>query len=254
MTKSSSCYERIRSFLTRRRSDESDGEGTQICSRDTDDDHEPTVHYFNHAAQAPLSPEVQKLGIELIRSPPWNTIDDRHSGPHSQARVRSLFSMIVEDNENEDAKGSRIAMFPSTAFAITLAARNIAESQRKKNTPGGRILVLMDQFDSAVYPWQQVCDESSGKLTLEIVGYPDDNGDLQQHDCEDNVSGWTLAVLNRLQEYADEIVAACLPPLHWSDGTLLDLEAIGKVCRQHNIPLIVDATQGMCVSPWIQKL
>ena len=258
MAKSRSCYERLRSFLKRHRYSDSDGEQTRTCSSDTGDEcrrpvHESTVHYFNHASQAPLSAEVQKLGIELVRSPPWKARDDSHSAPYNQARVRSLFASLVESDENEDVKetGSRIAIFPSTAFAITFAARNIAETKTKqRSTDIGRILILQDQFDSAVYPWQQVCDESGGKLTLDIVGHP---GEEIQHDYGDGASGWTLAVLNRLKEHSGEIRAACLPPLHWSDGTLLDLEAIGKVCRQYNIPLIVDATQGACNSPWSKK-
>ena len=255
MPKSHSCYERLRSFLTRRgdkKSCSSDTGDEFILNDFTENSHdEKDIHYFNHAAQAPLSAEVQKLGIELIRRTPWAPIDDRHSASYNQARVRSLFASLVDsdENENEDAEdtGSRIAMFPSTAFAITLAARNIARQQRDCV---GRILLLQDQFDSAVYPWQQVCDESGGKLTLEIVGHPDE-GDLD--DCGNDVSGWTLAVLRKLKDdSADKIIAACLPPLHWSDGTLLDLETIGKACRERNVPLIVDATQGAYASPFRQ--
>mmetsp|Transcript_19290 Transcript_19290/g.48022 ORF Transcript_19290/g.48022 Transcript_19290/m.48022 type:complete len:450 (+) Transcript_19290:168-1517(+) len=250
MPKSHSCYERLRSFLTRRGDEKS-------CSNDTGDEsihtnfaenshNEKEIHYFNHAAQAPLSAEVQKLGIELIRRTPWAPIEDRHSASYNQARVRTLFAALVDSDENEDAEetGSRIAMFPSTAFAITLAARNIARQQRDCV---GRILLLQDQFDSAVYPWQQVCDDSGGKVTLDIVGHPDED-DLD--DCGNGVSGWTLAVLKRLKDdSADKIIAACLPPLHWSDGTLLDLETIGKACRERNIPLIVDATQAVGIMP-----
>ena len=50
-------------------------------------------------------------------------------------------------------------------------------------------------------------------------------------------------------------MAACLPPLHWSDGTLLDLEIIGNVCQQQNIPLIIDATQVIGIMSFnIQKM
>lgn len=260
MVKSRSCYERLRSILTRRRNEKSDGDWTDTgsCSdgigdgpKNVDDgnsDGNDHVHYFNHASQAPLSPEVQKLGIELIQSPPWKATDDRHSAPVNQARIRSLFATFIDSDEDADAhnKGSRIAMFPSTAFAITLAARNIAETHRKRSRSGGRILLLQDQFDSAVYPWQQVCDESGGKITLDIVGHPDEDGNALQNTCGDEVSGWTAAVLKRIRENGSEIIVACLPPLHWSDGTLLDLIAIGQACRERNIPLIVDATQGEC--------
>jgi selenocysteine lyase/cysteine desulfurase len=65
---------------------------------------------------------------------------------------------------------------------------------------------------------------------LELVPYPDDTND----------ENWIDAILSRSD---DTIVAACLPPLHWSDGSLLDLVLIGDACRHSNIPLIVDSTQ-----------
>eukprot|EP00531_Pseudo-nitzschia_arenysensis_P007007 CAMPEP_0116135642 /NCGR_PEP_ID=MMETSP0329-20121206/11298_1 /TAXON_ID=697910 /ORGANISM="Pseudo-nitzschia arenysensis, Strain B593" /LENGTH=469 /DNA_ID=CAMNT_0003630453 /DNA_START=168 /DNA_END=1577 /DNA_ORIENTATION=- len=270
MPKSNSCSERLRSILTRRRRGKNAQKESQNNANDTGDDsicsdsaerhsnEDKDIHYFNHAAQAPLSKEVQKLGIELIRATPWKPPDDDHNAYKSQARVRSLFASFVDSDENKDAnaKGSRISIFPSTAFAITLAARNIARQQQQQQQQqqhcNVRILVLMDQFDSAVYPWQQVCDESGGKITLEIVKHPDDENDFG--DCGNNsdttVSGWTRAVMRKLtDDSAEDIIAACLPPLHWSDGTLLDLEAIGKACRERNIPLIVDATQAIGIMP-----
>jgi hypothetical protein len=252
---------------------------------DVDDDDDRAVHYFNHASQAPLSAEVKKLGIELIRASPWNAPDNRHSAPYSQARVRSLFAALIDSDGDEDgdegakefgnaSTGSRIAVLPSTAFAITLAARNIMKQHRKKwedcAVGGGRILVLQDQFDSAVYPWQQVCDESKGRVSLEIVGHPEEDfhhepgssastsaSKSSDNDDVGGPTGWTRAVLEKLKgsnhDETGEIIAACLPPLHWSNGTLLDLEVIGAVCRDRNIPLIVDATQGAFVfvsRPW----
>jgi len=136
------------------------------------------------------------------------------------------------------------------------AARN-SEGHTGCDSVGGRILLLQDQFDSAVYPWQQVCDESKGRLALEIVAHPDDaecrgtgsTGSIRNTKSHGS-TGWTEAVLDRLHGDDDRtIVAACLPPLHWSDGTLLDLEAIGAVCRDRNIPLIVDATQAVGIMP-----
>mmetsp|Transcript_706 Transcript_706/g.1685 ORF Transcript_706/g.1685 Transcript_706/m.1685 type:complete len:372 (+) Transcript_706:422-1537(+) len=279
-----------------------DGDGTDVCvsdigdneytrnSNDASKEDSSTVHYFNHASQAPLSPAVQQIGIDIIRSSPWDQKDSNHSATDCQKRVRSLFAALIDgDNSDEinnglgaingsgvdsgasfegdvSKTGRRIAIFPSTAFAITLAARNIIDQRNKQSQDnlvgdGGRILVLQDQFDSAVYPWQQVCDESKGEISLDIVGHPNDgNHNLGKNSTGDDgfgaASGWTQAVLEKIRSDGDggkgngknndKIIAACLPPLHWSDGTLLDLEAIGAACRDRDIPLIVDATQGAC--------
>jgi selenocysteine lyase/cysteine desulfurase len=238
-------------------------------NNDTDTDDDVGVYYFNNAGQAQLSLEVQQMGIKIIsQTPPWD--DNNHKyAQSSQKRIRTLFSTLIGDNNNDNdinesssssSSGSRIAIVPSTAFAITLAARNIQRlhylQQRDSNGDSdgdgnGRIIVLQDQYDSAVYPWQQICDESDGKISLDIVEYPSSSSssELRTADDYEGSSGWTKAVLEKLLHNKNDdnnnnkILAACLPPLHWSDGTLLDLEIIGKVCKQQDIPLIIDATQ-----------
>lgn len=188
--------------------DEQPGMTTEISSDD--------IAYFNHAGEAPLSAAVREAGIKAIQTPPWemNVTAD-------QKQVRELFASLIE------AEASQIAMTPSTGFAMTLAANNIQRTLERKK---GRILVLQDEFNSAVYPWQNVCDTSNGDITLGIVQYPTDDG------------GWTEAILKKLED--PDVLVACLPPLHWSDGALIDLEVIGQACRKSNISLIVDATQG----------
>ena len=190
------------------------------------DDREGVI-YLNHAGQAWLDPAVQALGASIVASPPmeWHAEDD-------QVKIRQLFATLIE------AEAKNIAVMPSTAFAMTLAARNIQRLNLPKNTTQtkNKILVLQDQFCSAVYPWQELCNESCGKVSLEIVQYPAQGAE----------GGWTQAVLEAL---TDDVLVACLPPLHWSDGALLDLEKIGKVCDAKNILYMVDATQAVGIMP-----
>jgi hypothetical protein len=249
------------------------------------------INYFNNAGQAELSLEVQKVGLECIRTPPWCGQNERAA--LSLTRVRQLFASLIgvsssvgrttnhnnnENNDDEDGGISSsdhdedhvdvvheltpIAIMPSTAFAITLAARNLQRTVVMKDDDDDvgnsdsdrryRIIVLQDQFDSAIYPWQQVCDESNGRVRLDIIAHPPDD--------EDN--GWTEAIMRSITNSfsgpalggdgtygADDggrerILAVCLPPVHWSNGTILDLDVIGTACLERDIPLIVDGTQG----------
>lgn len=174
--------------------------------------------YLNNAGQARLSPAVKAVGISQISA---------DITPHAEAdqrRIRQLFAQLV------DAQETDIAIHPSTAFAITMAAQNIYRQQVCSSECKGRVLVLQDQMNSAVYPWQDICHLSNGQITLDIVQYPDG----------DEFSSWTDAVLAKL---GTDVIAACLPPLHWSDGAILDLVTIGKTCRELGVILIVDSTQ-----------
>lgn len=174
--------------------------------------------YLNNAGQARLSPAVKQAGVEAISA------EFFADAANDQLRVRELFGALV------GAEASAITLHPSTAFAMTMAGENI----RRTTIGSGRIVVLEDQFNSAVYAWQSVVARSQGRLRLDIVPYPETTGN------------WTLSIFDCLQDDTKEpVVATCLPPLHWSDGALVDLVAIGQYCRAAGIALLVDATQAV---------
>jgi selenocysteine lyase/cysteine desulfurase len=185
--------------------------------------------YLNNAAMARFLPDVQQAGVRAI--------SDQMSYTHEQeaetvSTIRRHFATLL----NAPGDEGNVAIVPSTGFAITMAARNIETQFRDQSISSGRILVLEDQMCSAVYPWQDLCDRSKGQFKLEIVPFPD------------RTTSWTEQILQRLQAEIG-VVLVCLPPLHWSDGALIDLVAIGYACRANNIPLIVDATQAVGAMP-----
>jgi kynureninase len=207
-------------------------EGDHIGSQSCDDI--SNVIYLNNAGQAWLDAEVQATGRAMVSSPPFV-----HPSTDIPTKIRRSFSQLIHSNPEE------IAIVPSTAFAITIASKNIQRmymEQQKKGRSNDRarnkILLLQDQMCSAVYPWQDIADQSmaSGNpLSLQIV--PPSSG------------GWTQAVLSHLAKNANEILVTCLPPLHWSDGAIVDLEQIAPVCHANDILLVIDATQAVGIMP-----
>jgi len=219
---------------------------TTMASSSKDDNN--VIIYLNNAGSAWLDPQVRALGQSILDLPPF----DMH-GETDQAKIRQLYATLIDNH------ASNIAIMPSTAFAITLVARNVqrthhqhflssfsdAAGDNKTTTINNKnkIVLLQDQFCSAVYPWQEICEESIShnsnnnhhNLSLKIVPYP-----------KDKQGGWTEAILEHL---TDDVLCTCLPPLHWSDGALVGLKQIGVVCRQKNIMLIVDATQAVGILP-----
>lgn len=175
--------------------------------------------YLNNAASARLSPEVQQAGIDHIHD---LFLPDEKEGP----MIRKHFAQLIGANP------SRIAIMPSTAFAITLAATNLIRAESR-----GAILLMEDQFNSAVFPWQSMCHKSNGKVRLHIVQRPEATSET-----------WTDRILKALADVPD-ILVVCLPPLHWSDGSLVDLNRISDTCSSQKIPFIVDATQALGAMP-----
>ena len=187
------------------------------------------VHYFNNAGQAVLSDKVQKVGIDCVKAPPWIS---HPRSVDSQQNVRELFASLIGSSSDN------IAILPSTAFAISMAAKNILKMNNNENETHSRtkILLIQDQYDSAIYPWQQ--GTADIPMEFDIIPHPSyDSGD------------WTTMIFERLQQDNDSIGCVCIPPLHWSDGTIIDIDAITKLCHTKNIPLIVDATQAVGIYP-----
>jgi selenocysteine lyase/cysteine desulfurase len=58
---------------------------------------------------------------------------------------------------------------------------------------------------------------------------------------------WTAAVLGRLGE---DVSVVAVPTCHWTDGTKLDLVAIGEACRRRGAALVVDGTQSFGAVPF----
>lgn len=186
--------------------------------------------YLNNAGQARLSDAAKRAGMRALASPILPHADD------DLKRIRQLFATVVGATEAD------VCIHPSTAFAITMAAENMfrrfmenGSGVRRRDgevttTTPGRIVVLEDQMCSAVYGWQDIVQRSNGTLRLDIVPFPSPRAS----------ASWTDLILERLD---GSVVACCLPPLHWSDGSLIDLVRVGEVCRTLSIPLIVDSTQ-----------
>ena len=174
------------------------------------------VCYLDHAKEATLSQSVRLAGFEAILMRPWNDSSSR-----DKQYIRRLFASLI------GASPEDIAITASTAFAISLAAANIARLREN----GGKIVVLQDEMCSEIYAWQRVV-HLNPKFQLEVVDCsPDDMSD---------------EVLRRLD---NTVAVVAIPTLHWSHGSLLDLEAISKSCSELDIDLIVDGTQSIGILP-----
>jgi len=193
----------------------------------------PDVAYFNNASATALPPSVLAAGQRALesQSSPWDpSITDPKQ---DQDQMRRLFAQIIDSPTTD---GSVVAIFPSTAFAITLAAHNLHRTGKLR--PDSKILLIQDQMPSAVYPWQEMCHNVEG-LELLVVPYP-----------QTEERGWTELILEQIRDPAQDVSVVCLPQCHWADGSLIDLVKISEACKGRDLSLVVDATQSIGVMPF----
>jgi selenocysteine lyase/cysteine desulfurase len=190
------------------------------------------VHYLNCAYMAPLARAVRTAGIAGI---------DRRAAPHlirpadffdESDQIRCLFSRLVNA-----ADPNRVAIIPSVSYGLATVARNAPVSR------GQSIVVLEEQFPSNVYAWRRLCAERGAEL--KVVKAPDD-----AHGSRG--IAWNARVLAAI-DHRTAVVA--LPHVHWTDGTLFDLERIGERARECRAWLAVDGTQSVGALPFdVQRI
>ena len=178
-----------------------------------------SVAYFNCAYIAPNLKSVRAAGEAGVarKSAPWTI---RYPDFHEEVEiVRGLFAHLI------GAKADNIAIIPASSYGAATAAANLAV------VPGDRIVILENQHPSNVFAWREKCEQDGAEEV--VVAKPAD---------ED----WTPRVLAAIDERT-AIVA--LPHCHWCDGTVMDLVAVGKHCRETGAALVVDATQSAGAMP-----
>ncbi|TMJ44372.1 MAG: aminotransferase class V-fold PLP-dependent enzyme [Alphaproteobacteria bacterium] len=177
------------------------------------------IAFLNCAYLSPLPKASLAAGERGLwrKAQPWS-IAPADFFTSSEA-VRKLFARLI------NAEGDDVAFAPAVSYGMAQAAHNIPI--RKSQT----IVTLSEQFPSNVYPWMDVA-ERTGAAFVSVPRPGDDD--------------WTSALLSAI-EASTGIVA--VPHCHWTDGGLIDLEAIGAACRRVGAVLCVDATQSVGALP-----
>ena len=179
----------------------------------------PDRTYLNCAYLAPQLRSVTAAGIEAVglKAHPWKVgVDDFFA--HSE-RLRGLFARIV----GGDADG--VALIPSVSYGVGIAAANVPVER------GQRIVLLDEQFPSNVYPWRERARDVGA--TVEHVAR--------------GANGWTARILDAID---DDVAVVAIPNCHWTDGSLVDLVAVGAACRDAGAALVVDGTQSVGAHPF----
>lgn len=178
------------------------------------------VSYLNCAYMSPLMKQVVAAGQQAVprKAHPWQiTPADFFDLPE---QARKLFAGLIGATAND------IASVPSCSYGIATAAANVPLAR------GQKIVLLEDQFPSNVYPWRDLAARNGG----EIVTIPRGGN-----------AGWTPRVLDAID---DDTAVVALPHCHWTDGTLVDLTAVGARCREVGAALVIDLTQSIGAMPF----
>ncbi len=184
-----------------------------------------SVHYINCAYMGPLLKTVEAAGIAGVRKKahPWEVVGDDFFGPGDE--TRRLAGRLV------NAPPDQIALTPAVSYGTAIAAA--ATPLR----PGQNVVIPGEEFPSVVYGWRERCRLDGA--AMRTVPRPEEAASLG-------------AVWNeRLLEAIDKNTAVvALTIVHWTDGTLFDVEAIVDRSREVGALFILDGTQSVGAYPF----
>jgi selenocysteine lyase/cysteine desulfurase len=181
------------------------------------------VAYLNAASWSPLPRAVQEAGHAGVarKGQPWRWGAADQAAQFARAR-RAAAALIGAAPED-------IALISSVGYGFATAAKILPVPQNS------RVLLLADDHSSPTLEWMQRAPE--GGFATEVVGRPAD-GD------------WTAALLEAIgRPGALPLALASISSVHWSDGGLVDLAAVGAAVKRQGAALLVDATHHAGVLP-----
>ena len=172
------------------------------------------VAYLNCAYMAPNLKAVTAAGIAGVarKAEPWGIAANDFFAEAEEAR--HLFSRLV------NATADDVAIVPSASYGLAVAARNLPLRA------GQTVVTLADQFPSNVYVWR----EASRAAGAQVVA------------ARKAADGWTAPLLEAI---GPDTAIVAIPHCHWTDGALVDLDAIRAATRAHGAALVVDACQSL---------
>lgn len=190
----------------------------------------PDLHYLNCAYMSPLPRVVEEAGVQGIARKRNPSVLGTGDFFEESQEVRRLFARLINAPDP-----NALAIIPSVSYGIGVAA---------KNTPltvGQNIVLLEEQFPGNVYGWRRLAWDRGGEIRMVGPGKGGRRG-----------RAWNEMILEAIDANTGVVALA---PVHWTDGTVFDLEAIGRKAREVGAALVIDGTQSVGALPFdVEKL
>jgi selenocysteine lyase/cysteine desulfurase len=177
--------------------------------------------HFNHAGVSPVNTRaITAMNVfnERTSQEPFGDFREEIEGQLRDLRQR--FATLINARSVDE-----IVLMPNTASGINTAALSLPLR------PGDNVLVLDGDYPANIYPWMNLAYR--GVLT-KIV--PARNGGLDLNLLESRIDSHTRVI--------------AMSTVVFATGFRNDIEAVGRICKQRGIFLVVDGIQSLGALPF----
>lgn len=172
------------------------------------------IIYFNHASTAPINTAMKKQIDEFIKERSEFARDDYWAFKAVADETKTLIGELI------NCSGDRIAFLDNTTNGIIWLAQGIDWKA------GNRIILNDAEFPANVYPFLQLKEKS-----VEVDFVKSKDGIVTAEEVIEAIKPETKLISISFVQFLS--------------GYRIDLEKIGKVCKQKGIIFCVDSIQGL---------
>jgi selenocysteine lyase/cysteine desulfurase len=176
------------------------------------------ICYLNAASYSPLPRRTLEAGRAAVerKGRPW-TLDAGFANAQHE-RTRAAAARLI------NAAADDVALISSVSYGVATAAKLFTIPR------GSRVIVLENDHSSPVLEWR-LRAEAQG-FAVETILEPAD-GD------------WTSAIIEAIERpNVAPVALASISSVNWSEGGVIDLEAVSAALRREGAIFLIDATQG----------
>ncbi|MCW8816657.1 MAG: aminotransferase class V-fold PLP-dependent enzyme [Ignavibacteriaceae bacterium] len=172
------------------------------------------IIYFNHASTGPITTKVKERIEAFLTERSEEKIDDYYAFKDVADETKTMIGEMI------NCEGDRIAFLDNTTNGIIWLAQGI-------NWKSGDRIILNDvEFPANVYPFLQLKEKG-----VEVDFIKSKNGIVTAEEVIDAIKPDTKLISISFVQFLS--------------GYRVDLEKIGKACKEHGIIFSVDAIQGL---------
>jgi selenocysteine lyase/cysteine desulfurase len=200
------------------------------------------VNWMLHCAEGPVPIRVAEMAHRHIdvETHPWHKhfqteVLDVLTAARYQAAVAVADPKIASATKGNEEASENITLSQSTSSGLTVVARAFPFK------PGDEVLAPLGEFPSNIWPWKALADR--GVTFREVPLWP---GHKSGRDA-------FLSTPPRADSAPEQAIAAAIGPhtrivtvswVRFQDGLKLDLNLLGRLCRERDVDLVVDGIQG----------
>jgi selenocysteine lyase/cysteine desulfurase len=172
------------------------------------------IIYFNHASTGPITTRVKERIESFLKERSEEKIDDYYAFKDVADETKEMVGEMIS------CSGERIAFLDNTTNGIIWLAQGVDWK------PGDRIILNDVEFPANVYPFLQLKEKG-----VEIDFIKSTNGIVTAEEVIEAIQPRTKLISISFVQFLS--------------GYRIDLEKIGKVCKEKGIIFSVDAIQGL---------